>query len=281
VTAGITNNAIYGLTSGQIVSGLATVSGTTTLSSEPALDTSHPFLSATGPANLAITATSAVKAEGQAGTTPFTFTVTRSGNLGIAAIAKWAVSGTATATDFTGSVLPSGTVSFAAGETSKVITANVAGDTTVEANEDFTVSLSGPSTGTTITTANATGTIINDDSATPPSTSRTLTLRLSEDAYRGDATFIVAVDGRQLGVAQAVTASHAMGNAQAFNFSVDLAAGKHDIAVSFLNDLFAGTASTDRNLYINAITYGGAVIPGAPVAMYSAGTHHFTATINT
>jgi len=71
-------------------------------------------------ASLSIAATSADKAEGQSGTTPFTFTVTRTGDTSGAASASWAVTGAAVnGTDFTGGVLPSGTVSFAAGETSR------------------------------------------------------------------------------------------------------------------------------------------------------------------
>ena len=73
----------------------------------------------------------------------------------------------AAAIDFAGATLPTGTVSFAAGETSKTVTVNVAGDTTIEPNETFTLSLSNPSTGATITAASATGTILNDDAASP------------------------------------------------------------------------------------------------------------------
>ena len=119
--------------------------------------------------SLAIAATDATKAEGNTGSTPFTFTVTRSGDTSGASSATYTVTGSganaADAADFTGAALPTGTVSFAAGETSKLVTINVAGDTTAEANEGFTVTLSAPSAGTTITTAAATGTIVNDDSA--------------------------------------------------------------------------------------------------------------------
>jgi hypothetical protein len=123
------------------------------------------------PTTLAIAATSANKNEGNSGITPFTFTVTRSGNTTGANSVNWAVTGSgaspANATDFGGS-LPSGTVNFAATETSKVITVNVSGDATVEPDEGFTVTLSGATGGATITTATATGTIINDDGAPPP-----------------------------------------------------------------------------------------------------------------
>jgi Ca2+-binding RTX toxin-like protein len=112
---------------------------------------------------LDVAPTSADKAEGNAGSTPFTFTVTRSGDTTAAASAKWAVtSDGAVAADFAGNVLPSGTVSFAAGQTSQVITVAVAGNTSFEPDEAFTLSLSNP-IGTSLGVASATGTIRNDD----------------------------------------------------------------------------------------------------------------------
>ncbi|HFA50381.1 MAG TPA: matrixin family metalloprotease, partial [Bacteroidetes bacterium] len=120
------------------------------------------------PTNLAIAATSADKAEGNAGNTPFTFTVTRSGNTSGANDVDWAVTGSganaADAADF-GGALPSGMASFAAGETTKTLTVNVSGDVDVEMDEGFTVTLSNPTGGATIVTASANGTIQNDDAA--------------------------------------------------------------------------------------------------------------------
>ncbi|PLY15513.1 MAG: hypothetical protein C0631_06850 [Sedimenticola sp.] len=114
---------------------------------------------------LAIAATSAVNAEGDAGNTAFTFTVTRSGDTTGASSAAYDVTGTGTnpadAADF-GGALPSGTVSFAATETSQVVTVNVSGDTLPEQDETFQVALSAP-TGATLGTSTAAGTIQNDD----------------------------------------------------------------------------------------------------------------------
>jgi hypothetical protein len=116
-----------------------------------------------------ISAASAGKAEGNSGTTAFTFTVTLAGDSSAPHSVAWTVSGSgansANAADFAGTALPSGTLSFAVGETSKTVTINVAGDTTVESDEGFTVTLSAPSAGLAIGTAQATGTILNDDSA--------------------------------------------------------------------------------------------------------------------
>lgn len=110
--------------------------------------------------------------------------------------------------------------------------------------------------------------------ATAPITTRTLLLDLSEDAYVGAATFTVAVDGKTIGAGQTVTASHAAGESQPFSFDVALAPGPHDIAVNFLNDRWDGTPGTDRNLYVNSISIGGAGAADAPFAMYSGGDHH-------
>lgn len=116
--------------------------------------------------DLSITATDAVKDEGDAGTTAFTFTVTRTGDLTNPASADYSVTGSgatpADAADFSGT-FPTGTVNFAANEGSQIITVDVSGDTVAETDDGFTVTLTNPSPGTTITTNFADGTITNDD----------------------------------------------------------------------------------------------------------------------
>ena len=117
---------------------------------------------------LAIAAEDAVKAEGDSGSTPFTFTVTRSGDTSEAGSVDWAVSNTeVTGSDFLGGLTPSGTVTFAAGEASKTLTVNVAGDLLFEDDEPLTVTLFNASSGSLITTPSASGTILNDDAASP------------------------------------------------------------------------------------------------------------------
>jgi hypothetical protein len=104
--------------------------------------------------------------EGNSGTTPFAFNVTLSGPSTSPITVDYATAnGTATSgTDYTAA---SGTLTFAPGVTSQTITVNVTGDTTVEPNETFFVNLTNP-TNATIATAQATGTITNDDTALPP-----------------------------------------------------------------------------------------------------------------
>jgi hypothetical protein len=127
---------------------------------------------------LAIAATSAVKAEGNTGATPFSFVVTRTGSLTGTSSANWSVSGglpnPASADDFAGGSLPSGTVAFAAGEASKTVTVYVVGDTTEEADESFVVALTEAS-GAAVGTGIAAALIANDDNPVPPAFSVTAT----------------------------------------------------------------------------------------------------------
>lgn len=112
------------------------------------------------PANLAIGNASVT--EGGA----LVFTVTRSGNSATAVSASYATaSGTATSgSDFTAA---SGTVSFAANQTTATITVATIDDTAIESAETLSVTLSNPSSGGAITTATGTGTINDNDSASP------------------------------------------------------------------------------------------------------------------
>jgi hypothetical protein len=104
--------------------------------------------------------------------------------------------------------------------------------------------------------------------------SDTLVLNMSDDAYKGDAQFTVSVDGRQLGGTFATTAWHAAGESQSFIFKGDFGTGQHTVAVDFLNDAYAGTASTDRNLYVNGVSYNGTAT-GQTLALMAGGPKTF------
>ncbi|PZP41804.1 MAG: hypothetical protein DI601_20045 [Azospirillum brasilense] len=84
-----------------------------------------------------------------------------------------------------------------------------------------------------------------------------MTLRVSEDAYKGDAQMVVKVDGKQVGDAYTVTASHAAGKTQDITLTGDFTTGTHKVEVAFINDLYEGSASTDRNLYLQGIDVNG------------------------
>ena len=102
----------------------------------------------------------------------------------------------------------------------------------------------------------------------------TLKLGMSEDYWNGDAQFQVSIDGKQLNTADIVTALHKDGAVQDFSFTGNWGAGPHDIAVSFLNDAYAGSTSTDRNLYVESLSLDGKSVGGAE--LYANGTTHFT-----
>lgn len=102
----------------------------------------------------------------------------------------------------------------------------------------------------------------------------TLTLGLSEDAWKGNTQFIVSVDGKALNSATEVTALHDKGDVQDFSFS-GVAAGAHDVAITFTNDAWGGSADTDRNLWVGRIDLAGQHL--APdSALFGTGTQHFT-----
>ena len=102
-----------------------------------------------------------------------------------------------------------------------------------------------------------------------PASTDSLVVRLSEDAYQGDAQFTVSVDGQQLGAAQSVTAQHGAGS-QAFNFAPSLTPGTHQVSIAFVNDLW-NPGVGDRNLYVEGITLGGVAVPVSNGALYSNG----------
>ena len=105
-----------------------------------------------------------------------------------------------------------------------------------------------------------------------------LVLSLSEDAWQGDAQFTISIDGQQVGGVRTATASHAAGQSQAFAIDTTLSAGTHQVGITFVNDAWGGTASTDRNLFLNAATYNGQSVAGSTAALFSNGTASFSLT---
>jgi hypothetical protein len=108
----------------------------------------------------------------------------------------------------------------------------------------------------------------------PGSQPDTVTVNVSEDAWQGDARFIVSVDGKQAGDVNTVTALHAAGQGQDFTFHDFWGAGAHNVAVNFLNDAYGGAPQTDRNLYVNSVTLNGHANAEA-VPLLSGGTQSF------
>ena len=115
--------------------------------------------------------------------------------------------------------------------------------------------------------------------APPPTTGSApdlLDLHISEDAWQGDAQFTVAINGQTIGGTYTATALHSAGATQDFSLSGNWGAGQKTIGISFINDAYGGSASTDRNLYVDQVTYDGQAAAGAPATLYSTGTQNFT-----
>ena len=115
-----------------------------------------------------------------------------------------------------------------------------------------------------------------DDSASRPDSDfgagpDRLVLRISQDAWRGDAQYTVSVDGRQVGGVLTAKALHASGASEEVVLAGDWAAGAHRVEVKFLNDAWAGTPETDRNLYLDGASYNGSDIHGVKAVLLSTG----------
>ncbi len=102
-----------------------------------------------------------------------------------------------------------------------------------------------------------------------------MVLHVSADSWNGSPQFVVSVDGKQQGGTQTATASHADGQTQNLTLSGAFGAGVHDVAVTFLNDAWGGTSTTDRNLYVDSIDDNGQHYASAAATLLSNGTVHF------
>ena len=114
--------------------------------------------------------------------------------------------------------------------------------------------------------------------ATIGSGADSLVLRISEDAWQGHAQYAVTVDGRQVGGTQTAAASHAAGQQDVLTVKGDWSAGTHQVGIQFLNDAYAGTPGTDRNLYVEGAAYNGQAVSGSGAALFGPGTARFAFT---
>jgi hypothetical protein len=89
----------------------------------------------------------------------------------------------------------------------------------------------------------------------------TLVLKISQDAYKGSAQYSIKVDGQQIGGTLTAGASHASGQDDVITVKGNWGAGSHKVTVTFLNDAYGGSASLDRNLHVDGITFNGATLP--------------------
>ena len=104
----------------------------------------------------------------------------------------------------------------------------------------------------------------------------TLDLKVSEDAYLGNAQFTVTVDGKQVGGTLTSVAIHGGGQTQDFYVDGNFGSGPHRVGVDFLNDAWGGSASTDRNLYVTGASFDGKAQSGVSLSLQKPGTQFFT-----
>ena len=106
--------------------------------------------------------------------------------------------------------------------------------------------------------------------------SSSIVVGVSEDAWKGDAQFTLAVDGQQIGGVQTASALHSLGQSQAYTLEGDFGAGAHTVTATFLNDAYGGTPAADRNLYVDSISADGSTI-AVNAALLSNGSKDFAA----
>jgi hypothetical protein len=129
-------------------------------------------------------------------------------------------------------------------------------------------------------------------SATPlmvPATtgSSDMIVRVSGDQYKGAPHFDVTVDGKTVATNLSATAVHAEGEWVDLSIKGDFSNARHKVGITFTDDAWGGTTSTDRNLYIDYISMNGKryeaesvsankVDSNAAAALWSNGTLTFT-----
>jgi hypothetical protein len=101
-----------------------------------------------------------------------------------------------------------------------------------------------------------------------------LRLALSQDAYNGDATFLLFLDGKQIGGTRSIDAAHSAGQHDYIDIRGDFGPGDHNLGVRFTNDLWGGNAAADRNLYVDSLELNGANL-NAQAALMSNGDVFF------
>ena len=81
-----------------------------------------------------------------------------------------------------------------------------------------------------------------------------IVLKVSQNAYQGDAQYVVKVDGYQIGGTFTAGADKASGQADTIELRGDFGNNPHGIEVQFLNDRYDPGVG-DRNLFVDAVTF--------------------------
>jgi endoglucanase len=112
-------------------------------------------------------------------------------------------------------------------------------------------------------------------------TPQALVLALGEDSYQGNANYFVMIDGHPTTPIRAEPIEQSSGNVDPVTISGPFRPGQHTATVTFVNDDYAGSPSTDRNLYLDGATFDGQVVASGVTPMYATGsTASFSFTFN-
>jgi hypothetical protein len=87
-----------------------------------------------------------------------------------------------------------------------------------------------------------------------------VTFLMSEDAYLGNAEFILTVDGVQVGGVQTISASHAAGQEESVSLAGNFTTSGARVGIDFINDAYGGSPILDRNLYVDGVALDGVTL---------------------
>jgi hypothetical protein len=85
-------------------------------------------------------------------------------------------------------------------------------------------------------------------------------LRISQDAFEGDAQYAISIDGARVGGILTASALRSLGEADTVTVLGNFPPGPHSVSVSFLNDAWGGTPNSDRNLYVETVSFEGTIL---------------------
>jgi endoglucanase len=88
----------------------------------------------------------------------------------------------------------------------------------------------------------------------------TVTVNLSEDAWEGNALFVLYIDGKAVTTPQVVSALRDANQTQGFTFTGSWGAGTHTIGIACANSAYGPSAGEERDIYINGITLNGSTV---------------------
>ena len=97
-----------------------------------------------------------------------------------------------------------------------------------------------------------------------------LVVGMVEDAYEGDAKYSLTLDGKVIGTSTE-TMTRAGGLPDLVTIPGPFTAGSHTLKVTFLNDFYEGSASTDRNLYVLGATLNNQTLSAPSTELLSSG----------